>query len=628
MLFKLFHSRECQSDQLTTMDDPAEPRAKIFINPNFKKAHFNPNFLPQPAVIHPVSVPEVVPVITTATTASVPRVHFNPAFLEKLNRQRNEEMLLLREMTLTSAEATVVPPPLLPQPNPIIKHTMRKLIRASSNVPAPPAAGPRPPLLAPLVKISKNKLVRSVPVPAVEPPIPSSKPRTSYKLDRRPTVPVPKAKSSIRRYSLVRTNSISPRKVVITDRRLLKLRRTKSIVGKGSAARTLPSISFASPNKKLVMLNINGVLYRSSTNKLQVQSGSANPMQQSSSSSTVARERSLTIRGTRFLLDSSGTKLRKVPSMTDTATAQISEERHLGRIDIGGLTYKPAKDGSTFVRTDVHRTRTYLSLAKHKSIQVLTNRLRKCNIPCQIYRRLGKCSAQLKGKCPRLHDPKHVIICPRFLKGECTLAGACLLSHDVSLEKMPVCRFFLEGRCVKNDCPYLHKKVSELERICEDFLKGYCPLAAKCHRRHEFVCPEYDQLGVCDRTKCPYPHGRREDRKKVVTSKQVESTPMPTPPANKPESSHVPMKRYYIEEGERDELSAEQKSQLKRLLGKVEKMKQGHVEEESEVMSGSGGVSEKCAENEASESDDDEEDHRPPIMKRAKLGPLPSFIPI
>lgn len=119
------------------------------------------------------------------------------------------------------------------------------------------------------------------------------------------------------------------------------------------------------------------------------------------------------------------------------------------------------------------------SLAKHKSIQVLTNKLRKCNIPCQIYRRLGKCSAQLKGKCPRLHDPKHVIICPRFLKGECTLAAGCLLSHDVSLEKMPVCRFFLEGRCVKNDCPYLHKKVSETERICEDFLRGYCPLAAK-----------------------------------------------------------------------------------------------------------------------------------------------------
>lgn len=325
------------------MDDPAEPRAKIFINPNFKKAHFNRNFLPQPAAMQSVPVPKEV---ATATSLTVPRVHFNPAFLEKLHRQREQqqEELLLRE-------ATVVPP--RPPPNPIIKHTMRKLIRASSSVPVL-GSGPRAPLLAPLVKISKNKLVRSTPVPAVAPVVVSNKP-ASYRLDRRPGVMsrvVPKVRpSSIRRYSLVRsTNSISPRKVVVTDRRLLKLRRTKSI-GKGSAARTLPSISFASPNKKLVMLNINGVLYRSSTNKLQVQS--ANPVPSRSDDS---RERSLTIRGTRFLLDSSGTKLRKVPSMTEDATMG---EARLGRIDIGGLTYKPGKDG-TFVRTDVHRTRTHL----------------------------------------------------------------------------------------------------------------------------------------------------------------------------------------------------------------------------------------------------------------------------
>ncbi|KAL9699124.1 hypothetical protein quinque_002565 [Culex quinquefasciatus] len=600
------------------MDDPTEPRAKIFINPNFKKAHFNRNFLPQPAAMQSIPVPEEV---TTPTSSTVPRVHFNPAFLEKLHRQREQqqEELLLRELTLTQrpAEATVVPP--RPPPNPIIKHTMRKLIRASSSVPVL-GSGPRAPLLAPLVKISKNKLVRSTPVPAVAPVVISTKP-ASYRLDRRPGVMsrvVPKVRpSSIRRYSLVRTtNSISPRKVVVTDRRLLKLRRTKS-VGKSSAARTLPSISFASPNKKLVMLNINGVLYRSSTNKLQVQSANPAP-----SRSGDCRERSLTIRGTRFLLDSSGTKLRKVPSMTEDATMG---EARLGRIDIGGLTYKPGKDG-TFVRTDVHRTRTHLSLAKHKSIQVLTNKLRKCNIPCQIYRRLGKCSAQLKGKCPRLHDPKHVIICPRFLKGECALAAGCLLSHDVSLEKMPVCRFFLEGRCVKNDCPYLHKKVSETERICEDFLRGYCPLAAKCKRRHEFVCPEYDRLGVCDRSKCPYPHGGRS--KMIAKSKPVESAPTKAGSLQVP-----PVKRYYLDReveatGESDELSAEQKSQLKRLLGKVDKMKQGHVEDGGEVISGPSEVGEAKENNSGDVEDDDDGDHRPPIMKRAKLGPLPSFIPI
>ena len=91
-----------------------------------------------------------------------------------------------------------------------------------------------------------------------------------------------------------------------------------------------------------------------------------------------------------------------------------------------------------------------------------------------------------------------------------------------------------------------------------------------------------------------------------------------------------PMRRYYLKReveatGESDELSVEQKSQLKRLLEKVDKMKKGHVEAGDEVISGSSEVKEK---NSGDDEDDDDGDHRPPIMKRAKLGPLPSFIPI
>lgn len=33
--------------------------------------------------------------------------------------------------------------------------------------------------------------------------------------------------------------------------------------------------------------------------------------------------------------------------------------------------------------------------------------------------------------------------------------------------------------CGKNDCPYLHKKVTAKTDICIDFLKGYCERAAQ-----------------------------------------------------------------------------------------------------------------------------------------------------
>lgn len=130
----------------------------------------------------------------------------------------------------------------------------------------------------------------------------------------------------------------------------------KSVTEKFSARK----VTFTSQNKKLVMININGVLYRSSSNKLQVSSARSpvktlpcKPPVDSSNS----KQRCLTIRGTRFLLDPSGTKLRKMPSLE----IEDPHQAKLGRIDIGGLTYMPKTDG-TFVRTDNHRTRSYLRL--------------------------------------------------------------------------------------------------------------------------------------------------------------------------------------------------------------------------------------------------------------------------
>jgi len=51
----------------------------------------------------------------------------------------------------------------------------------------------------------------------------------------------------------------------------------------------------------------------------------------------------------------------------------------------------------------------------------------------------------------------------------------------VTLEKMPVCRYYLRGVCVREDCPYLHKKLSRKVEICIDFVRGYCPLAAEVY---------------------------------------------------------------------------------------------------------------------------------------------------
>uniref|UniRef100_A0A2M4BGJ4 Putative polyadenylation factor i complex subunit yth1 cpsf subunit n=1 Tax=Anopheles marajoara TaxID=58244 RepID=A0A2M4BGJ4_9DIPT len=647
-----------------------EQPSKIFLNPKFAKAHINPKFLTKQETLRPEMLPQTVPQPQTT-------IHVNPAFLEKLRTQQVPAGVPATGVPPFSIPASFVPVashsqaigklPHLPAAavanahygpaNPIIKNTKRKLIRAAT--PASPAVSPsKHPShqlteLAPMVKIGKNKLIRST-VPSLMVGLENVKPaivnvlpqRRSLKIDRR--LPktllrnvLPAKPTFVKRYALSRIDGLTARRVVITDPKLLKLKRKTATKSFDEPGNSKAAVAYASKNKKLVLVNINGVLYRSSTNKLQKSIPTAKPP----ATQTVrkgAKEQVLVIRGTRFALDRTGMRLRTIAGTGDGerkigGSIRAPEPHRMHRIDIGGLTYKARKDG-TFIRTDVHRTRNHLSVAKQRSIQVLTSRLRKCNEPCHIYRRLGKCLAHSRGKCPKLHDPKHISICRKFLSGECTVEG-CLLSHSVTLEKMPVCRFFLEGRCVRDDCPYLHKKVSEKERICDAFLNGFCPLADKCPNRHVFQCPEFERNGHCERIKCPYPHGRKESKPKP--------TPQRTAPvdseAKKQETEareQVPV-RYYRDDatGETGELSASDRRQLTRMLGAVDKMKQRHGEDAGCVSIPTDAATsreastdespEQSIEEEACEREEDiAEDTRPPVLRRKKLGTLPSFIPI
>ncbi|XP_052872162.1 zinc finger CCCH domain-containing protein 3 [Anopheles cruzii] len=653
-----------------------EQPSKIFINPKFAKAHINPKFLATQESLRPPV--ENAPETIVATMPVQGSIHLNPAFLERLRMQQVPAASSATAPPVTKiasalASSSFVPQCSISKPpslvankisysgpvNPIIKNTRRKLIRAIPVTSASLKAPSNAPTLAPLVKIGKNKLIRStVPRNVVLENVKAAGviPQRKYlKIDRRvPKRLSPGKPSFVKRYALSRVNSITAKRVVITDPKLLKLTR-KGVTKPGATTRG--PLPYASSNKRLVLVNINGVLYRSTPNTLQKSvpgNGSSQRTQGQHVVPEMARkgkEHFLVIRGTRFALDRTGMRLRMVGSAGPVPEKRPPETR-MHRIDIGGLTYKARQDG-TFVRTDVHRTRNHLSVAKQRSIQVLATRLKKCNEPCHIYRRLGKCLAHSRGKCPKLHDPKHISICRKFLRGECTVEG-CLMSHNVSLEKMPVCRYFLEGRCVRDVCPYLHKKVSEKERICHAFLNGFCALAGKCPNRHVFQCPEYERDGKCDRNKCPYPHGRKEAKSKpTIQSAPSEKSKRGTVPSKRPETIGPPPVlplRYYREEAadrettaQTGELSVSERNQLKRMLGEVDKMKLRHAEARDGTPDDDGSVS--IASDDRAEAVDippvgesaapggqgeegSEEDIRPLVLRRKKLGTLPSFIPI
>lgn len=112
--------------------------------------------------------------------------------------------------------------------------------------------------------------------------------------------------------------------------------------------------------------------------------------------------------------------------------------------------------------------------------------LKKNNIPCPLFKKYGKCLRSIHGTCDYIHDKKHVSICRKFMKGICHDNG-CLLSHEITSNKMPTCYFYLKGMCVKENCPYVHVKLNEKTKVCSEFLKGYCEKGDKCLNRHVAV---------------------------------------------------------------------------------------------------------------------------------------------
>lgn len=143
---------------------------------------------------------------------------------------------------------------------------------------------------------------------------------------------------------------------------------------------------------------------------------------------------------------------------------------------------------------------------KLKRLHNLTKKLRKNNQPCSFYNRYGRCKGKEKGICPKVHDPKYVSICKKFLKGECKDEN-CTLSHDIRPEKMPTCYHYLAGLCKRTNCPYLHIKVNHKAPICRAFLLGFCADVYTCNKRHEFICPVFVEKGHCLKGKsCSLPH--------------------------------------------------------------------------------------------------------------------------
>ncbi|CAO1322120.1 unnamed protein product [Diamesa hyperborea] len=427
---------------------------QIYINPKFKSAHINPSFL------NYLNVQNALP-----HYVAKPKIHINPKFL---NRQQPETPAIQVAVVET------------PQPiQAIFQTSKRKLIRV-------PIVDPQVKLYnnqqqeivtpsTSLIKISNNKLISASQLMAnqhkenelikktTESIINSKKDQRNreaaqsiYRLDRRPSAN--KKKKIITKYCIRPSDDSPPKR-------------------KDVYRPKVNGLSINSRNKTLSNIVRNGVTYKATSNKLQ----------KLLSTSMESSERLVIFRGQKLIIDSSGTKLRH-------DNVNNKNPNKFSRFDFGGLTYKPSSSGA-FEIDNSHKVRSHLSGAKTKSISLLTkSAMKKTNIICAIYRRLGKCSANDKGRCQNLHDARYIMMCKKFLLGSCSDV-TCSLSHEANLHKMPVCKYFLKGLCLKEKCLYLHKKLNDSTKLCADFVKGYCSKADKCDLLHDYQISEQREKG-------------------------------------------------------------------------------------------------------------------------------------
>lgn len=559
----------------------------IFINPKFK-AHINPNFLNN---------------VKPPTTSN--NIFINPKFINISSSNNPIEQ-----------PSDKIAPPQAPQAK-IIRQTSRNLIRQPT---LPVTNVPVNAVPTNLIKIGKRKLVRPNQVSSTlsnqdakvrvrdSSAVDAANIRTKYKIinkslniykiDRTRTKPV--KERTVKRIKYF-NELITPTRVIVTDFKLCRI---------GN-----PAVS--SKTGEYNLLNINGVLYKSSNTKLQKQSSTSNmdnKSRQLNRQSSASNSCSLYVRGEKFLLDPSGKKLVRASNSQSSQNAITKK-----RIYLGGLTYI-AKSNNTYEPTNSHNTRLHLNVARQKSINLLSKNLVKSNVTCQIYRKLGKCLALQRGRCSKVHDRNQVAICQKFLKGACT-NEKCLLSHDTSLSKMPTCKFFLLGECAKDDCPYLHKKVNDKTAICHDFLRGYCPKAEKCNLRHEFLCPNFESKNGCTVARCPYVHRKKTDKPIVVRQRTIRPSYVSEPSTSVAASTSSSTLT-----------STGAESNVRYFINKKRKPNDNHETNNDTTAPGPTDLETSTAieQSQAVDSGDDSltNDESKSFAKRKKLGTLPSFIPI
>lgn len=337
----------------------------ILINPNFKSNNFyvNPNF--------------------TGTVSSKPSVHINPNVF-KANYYAATQATTATQKTVVASNGLNCCNMQKINNNALAKKINTCIVNVSK----------------PLVS-TPTKLVRA-PVRTVIPEKTSTNVINSFAQKQR----IVKSK-----YSIVKTNVTDPKKSVVSLQAnnsckiLSKFKIDNRIIAAGSTNRknlykdkNVSSVS--SKRRDVSYIRIGGVLYKKSRLKLQRSTSFENKNQKKKLILSKPRiHKIINKNGIRYQVNINRRTLKR---MSDVSLRKVIIPKKKK------IFLTPVAIKKNFVKGPSIKRKF------NQKIPLSSNKLKKCNVPCIFYRKFGRCRGKIRGTCNKVHDPSHIIICPRY----------------------------------------------------------------------------------------------------------------------------------------------------------------------------------------------------------------------
>jgi hypothetical protein len=79
-------------------------------------------------------------------------------------------------------------------------------------------------------------------------------------------------------------------------------------------------------------------------------------------------------------------------------------------------------------------------------------------------------------------------MCTHWLRGICHKGVLCEYMHIYSVEGIPICKFYLQGKCLNDECMYRHTLPPSARgrhtSPCLDYATGFCARGPRCPQEH------------------------------------------------------------------------------------------------------------------------------------------------